>query len=127
MAVARPMAVGPWQRVNLDRVFPMEPLIVAAVPLLLLYALFIYPQQRRVRAHHQLVSELAEGDDVILSAGIYGRIVRLGDEDLSLEVAPGVELRVARQAVLRRADAADAPTTDATRSGDAPPPADGPQ
>lgn len=105
----------------------MEPLIVAAVPLLLLYALFIYPQQRRVRAHHLLVSELAEGDEVILSAGIYGRIVRLGDEDLSLEVAPGVELRVARQAVLRRADAAVAPTTDATRFGDAPPPADGPQ
>lgn len=105
----------------------MEPLIVAAVPLLLLYALFIYPQQRRVRAHHQLVSELAEGDDVILSAGIHGRIVRLGDEDLSLEVAPGVELRVARQAVLRRADTAVAPTTDPTRSGDVPPPADGPQ
>jgi preprotein translocase subunit YajC len=84
--------------------FSMEPLIVAAVPLILLYALFIYPQQRRVRTHHQLVASLAEGDEVVLSAGIYGRIVRLGPDDLSLEVAPGVELRVARQAVLRRVE-----------------------
>jgi preprotein translocase subunit YajC len=103
----------------------MEPLIVFAVPLLLLYALFIYPQQRRVRAHRELVASLAVGDDVVLTAGIYGRIVRLGDEDLSIEVAPGVELLVARQAVLRRADTSTAPTTDASRGGDALPPADG--
>lgn len=105
----------------------MESLIVAAVSLVLLWALFIYPQQRRVRAHHQLVAALEEGDEVVLSAGIYGRIVRLGDDELTLEVAPGVELRVARQAVLRRAGTTE-PTTDAARAaGDTPPPADGPQ
>jgi preprotein translocase subunit YajC len=82
----------------------MEPLLVAAIPLLLLYALFIYPQQKRVKAHHQLVASLAEGDDVILTAGIHGRIVTLGDDELSLEVAPGVAVTVARQAVLRRLD-----------------------
>jgi preprotein translocase YajC subunit len=110
----------------------MEPLIVAAVPLVLLYALFIRPQQRRVRAHLQLVAGLAEGDEVVLSAGIYGRILRLRDDDIDLEVAPGVELRVARQAVLRRADTdtdtdtapAPAPTTETTRPGETPP-ADG--
>ena len=91
----------------------MEPLIVFAVPLALLWALFIYPQQRRVRAHHQLVASLAEGDEVVLSAGIFGRIVRLGADELTLEVTPGVELRVARQAVLRRADATDGAAGDA--------------
>jgi preprotein translocase subunit YajC len=114
----------------------MEPLIVAAVSLILLWALFIYPQQRRVREHHQLVAALAEGDEVVLSAGIFGRIVHLGDDELTLEVAPGVELRVARQAVLRRADTTtpaspatpSTPTTDTARAaGDARPPADGPQ
>jgi preprotein translocase subunit YajC len=112
----------------------MEPLIVAAVSLILLWALFIYPQQRRVREHHQLVASLQEGDDVILSAGIFGRIVHLGDDELTLEVAPGVEVRVARQAVLRRADAAaptapTPPTTpnDAARAPGDPPPPDGPE
>jgi preprotein translocase subunit YajC len=85
---------------------------------------FILPQQRRVRAHHQLVAGLQEGDEVVLTAGIYGRIIELGGEDLSLEVAPGVELRVARQAVLRRvetvgADAdAPAPAADDAADGD---------
>lgn len=79
----------------------MEPLIVLAVTFVLLWVIFILPQQRRVRAHQALVASVQPGDQVILSAGIYGRVVDLGPEELTLEVAPGVELRVARQAVLR--------------------------
>jgi preprotein translocase subunit YajC len=89
----------------------MEPLIVLAVTFVLLWALFILPQQRRVRAHQALVASVQPGDEVVLSAGIYGRIVDLGPEDMTLAVAPGVELRVARQAVLRRVE-------DATGAGD---------
>jgi preprotein translocase subunit YajC len=79
----------------------MEPLIVLAATFVLLWVLFILPQQRRVRAHQALVASLEPGDEVVLSAGIHGRIADLGPEELMLEVAPGVELRVARQAVLR--------------------------
>ena len=79
----------------------MEPLIVLAVTFVLLWVLFIRPQQRRVRGHQQ----------VVLTAGIYGRIIEVGPEDMTVEVAPGVELRVARQAVLRRIeDATGLPT-----------------
>jgi preprotein translocase subunit YajC len=80
----------------------MQALIVLAITFVLLWVFFILPQQRRVRAHQQLVAGLEEGDEVVLTAGIYGRITELGAEDMTLEVAPGVELRVARQAVLRR-------------------------
>lgn len=89
----------------------MGAVIVIAVTFGLLWLLFILPQQRRVRAHQQLVMSLEEGDEVVLTAGIYGRITSLGPEDLDLEVAPGVELRVARQAVLRRIEHL-APTDD---------------
>jgi preprotein translocase subunit YajC len=82
----------------------MEPLIVLALTFALLWVLFIRPQQRRVRGHQALVASLAPGDRVVLTAGIYGRIVDIGPEDMTVEVAPGVELRVARQAVLRRVD-----------------------
>lgn len=82
----------------------MAPLIVLAVTFVLLWLLFILPQQRRVRAHQVLVASVEPGDEVILSAGIYGRIVDLGPEEMTLAVAPGVELRVARQAVLRRVE-----------------------
>jgi preprotein translocase subunit YajC len=88
----------------------MQALIVLAVTFLLLYVFFILPQQRRVRAHHQLVAGLQEGDEVVLTAGIYGRITELGGDDLTLEVAPGVELVVARQAVLRRVETVDGGT-----------------
>ena len=85
---------------------------------------FILPQQRRVRAQQQLVAGLGEGDEVVLTAGIYGRITELGAEDLTLEVAPGVELRVARQAVLRRVETVrrgrptPAPSAEAVTDGD---------
>lgn len=102
----------------------MQALIVLAVTFVLLWVFFILPQQRRVRAHQQLVAALEEGDEVVLTAGIHGRITQLGTEDLLLEVAPGVELRVARQAVLRRVEPADgdaahpAPAAEAVTNGD---------
>jgi preprotein translocase subunit YajC len=95
----------------------MEPLIVLAATFVLLWVLFILPQQRRVRAHQALVASLEPGDEVVLSAGIHGRIADLGPEELMLDVAPGVELRVARQAVLRLVEHAT-PADDDTDSAD---------
>lgn len=103
----------------------MGPLIVLAVTFLLLWLLFILPQQRRVRAHQALVGSLTEGDEVVLSAGIFGRVIELGSDEMILEVAPGVELRVARQAVLRRIEPAAVETGDADAIIDEPAPADG--
>lgn len=115
----------------------MEPLIVLAVTFVLLWVIFILPQQRRVRAHQALVASVQPGDQVVLSAGIYGRIVDLGPEDMTIEVAPGVELRVARQAVLRvvedataalaagHDDAAGAPQDDVDGLDDVPEPTAG--
>ena len=74
------------------------------LPLLLLamYFLVIRPQQQRIRAQQALVAALREGDEVVSSAGIYGRITSLTDEIAILEVADGVELRIARGAIARR-------------------------
>jgi preprotein translocase subunit YajC len=85
----------------------MQALIVLTLSFGLLWVLFLLPQKRQVRAHQQLLAELREGDEVVLSAGIYGRITELGADEARVEVAPGVELRVARQAVLRRRDPDD--------------------
>jgi preprotein translocase subunit YajC len=104
---------------------PMEPLIVVALTFALLWVLFIRPQQRRVRGHQALVASLAPGDTVVLTAGIYGRVVDLGPEDMTVEVAPGVELRVARQAVLRRVDDRTHEFDDTTPGHPGPPDADG--
>jgi len=89
----------------------MQALLILAVTFGLLWVLFLLPQQRRVRAHQQLVASLQEGDEIVLTAGIYGRITGLGPEEMTVEVAPSVELRVARMAVLRRMEKAVMPGT----------------
>lgn len=75
------------------------------IPLLLiipLWFLFVRPQQRRLRAQQEMVSSLEVGDDVITSAGMYGTVVALDEAVATVEVAPGVPVRMARQAIGRR-------------------------
>jgi preprotein translocase subunit YajC len=95
----------------------MQALIVLTLSFGLLWVLFLLPQKRRLKAHQELVASLEVGDEVLLTAGIYGRITALDDEDeeARVEVAPGIELRVARRAVLRRTT--DAPSGAAGAAG----------
>jgi preprotein translocase subunit YajC len=80
----------------------MGSLIILPIMLVLMYLLVIRPQQRRMREHQALVSSLQVGDEVVSSAGMYGRIVQLGDEVITLDVADGVHIRLARAAIGRR-------------------------
>jgi preprotein translocase subunit YajC len=66
------------------------------------YLLLWRPQQRRMAMVRALQSELTEGDEVLTTSGIYARVVRLGDDDAELEVAPGTVIRVARGAIGQR-------------------------
>lgn len=83
----------------------MGALIVIAVTFGLVWALFILPQQRRIREHQAVVASLEVGDEVMTTAGIYGTVVALDDQVVTLEVAPGTALRVARGAVGHRVTA----------------------
>jgi preprotein translocase subunit YajC len=69
---------------------------------LLAVAFFVFivlPQRRKMAAFAEMQSRLVEGDDVILTSGIYGTIVALGDEQVDVEIAPEVVVRVARVAI----------------------------
>jgi len=72
------------------------------IPAALGYFLLWRPQQRRMASVRRLQAELSENDDVMTTSGIYGRVTRLGDEDLDLEIAPGIVIRVARGAIALR-------------------------
>jgi preprotein translocase subunit YajC len=69
------------------------------------YFMLIRPQKRRVQAHRALMSSLSLGDEVVTIGGVYGTVRRLSDEDLDLEVASGVTLRVLKSAIARRVTA----------------------
>ena len=68
------------------------------------YALLVRPQRRNMAAHQALMASLEEGDDVMTMGGIYGRIQKLDDQVIELEVAPGTSFRVARSAISRKVE-----------------------
>ena len=80
----------------------MAPLLILAVTFLLMWVLFIFPQQRRLKAHRALVARLEVGDEVMATSGLFGTIADLDDEVVHLEVADGVVLRLARGAIATR-------------------------
>jgi preprotein translocase subunit YajC len=77
-------------------------LLILVVTFALMWVLFILPQQRRVKAHQALVRSVGVGDEIVSAGGVYGRITSMDDESVSVEVAPGIELRLARGAISRR-------------------------
>jgi preprotein translocase subunit YajC len=74
-------------------------LVVFLVLLVLMYAVLIVPQQRRVKAQRALLTALDEGDVVLTSAGIYGVITELSGDDCYLEVAEGIELKITKSSI----------------------------
>ena len=99
--------------------------ILFIIPMfLIMYMLLIRPQQKRVREQQALQRAVDVGDEIITTSGIYGVITAMDDEDMWIEVADGVEFRMARGAVLRRvqpADTAPEPTDEPDAADEAEP------
>jgi preprotein translocase subunit YajC len=72
------------------------PLAVLAV---LFWFLIIRPQRRRAQLQNRVVDTLERGQDVVTAGGLYGRIKEVGDEDVQLEIAPDIVVRVDKRAV----------------------------
>ncbi|EXI68756.1 MAG: preprotein translocase subunit YajC [Accumulibacter sp.] len=64
-----------------------------------LYFLMIRPQMKRAKEHKAMVEALARGDEVVTGGGIAGRITKVGEQFISLEVAEGIEIQVQKPAV----------------------------
>ncbi len=64
-----------------------------------LYFIMIRPQMKRQKEQRAMIEALAKGDEVVTAGGVLGRISKLGDSVLHIEVASGVELQVQRSAV----------------------------
>ena len=65
----------------------------------LLYFLMIRPQMKRAKETKAMIEALQKGDEVITAGGVVGRISKLGDQYITLEIAPGTEIVVQRSAV----------------------------
>ena len=83
----------------------MQSSLMSMLPLVLmfvvLYFVMIRPQMRKQKEHRTMIEALAKGDEIVTSGGLLGKVTRMGDSYLSLEVANGVELQVQRSAVVQ--------------------------
>ena len=74
----------------------LMPFVMMAVFVVIFYFLLIRPQQKKQKEHQAMISALAAGDEVILAGGILGKIVEMGDQFLTIEIADGVRIKVQR-------------------------------
>ncbi len=65
----------------------------------LFYLILWRPQAKRSKEHRELVTALAKGDEVLTSGGILGKVTKVSDDYVTVEVAEGVELNMQKSAV----------------------------
>jgi len=65
----------------------------------LLYFLMIRPQMKRAKETKAMIEALQKGDEVVTAGGIVGRISKMGEQYVSVEIAPNTEISVQRAAV----------------------------
>ncbi len=66
-----------------------------------LYFIMIRPQMKKQKEHKAMIDAIAKGDEVIIAGGVMGRVAKMGDSYLHIEVANNVELQVQRAAVVQ--------------------------
>ena len=83
----------------------MQSSLMSMLPLVLmfvvLYFVMIRPQMKRQKEHRTMIEALAKGDEVATAGGVLGKVTKLGETYIAVEVASGVEIQVQRSAVVQ--------------------------
>lgn len=76
---------------------------LSLLPLVFIFLIFwfliIRPQTKRAKQHREMVEALREGDEIVTNGGLLGRVVRLGDSFLTVELADNVQVKLQRHMV----------------------------
>lgn len=83
----------------------MSSSLMSMLPLVLmfvvLYFIMIRPQMKKQKEHRAMIDALAKGDEIATAGGLIGRVTKLGEGSLSMEIANGVEVQLQRHAVVQ--------------------------
>jgi preprotein translocase subunit YajC len=88
-------AAGTDTQSNLMSLLPMVLMFVV------LYFVMIRPQMRKQKEHKAMIEALAKGDEVVTGGGLLGKVTKIGETTLSVEIANGVEVQLQRAAVVQ--------------------------
>jgi len=92
-AQAAPAATGGGTESSLLSMLPLVLMFVV------LYFVMIRPQMKRQKEHKAMIEALGKGDEIVTTGGLLGKVTKMGETFVSIEVASGVELQVQRSAV----------------------------
>ncbi len=98
MFISNAYAQAPAAAADGGSLMSLLPLVLMFV---VLYFIMIRPQMKRQKEHKAMVDALAKGDEVVVGGGLLGKVTKVGDNYLSLEVAAGVEVQCQRSAVVQ--------------------------
>jgi len=79
----------------------MSMIIMMVVLFGLMYFMMIRPQMKRQKEHKSMIDALAKGDEVVTSGGVLGRVTKLGESFVGVEISNGVEVQVQRSSVVQ--------------------------
>lgn len=91
--------------------------LIGYAPIVLIFLVFYFmlirPQQKRMKDHQAMVAALKRGDSVVLSSGVIGKVVRVEDAEVGVEIAQGVTVKVVKAMITEvRAKGEPAPAND---------------
>ena len=73
--------------------------IVILAMLALLWVLLVRPRQRQMRVQQQQLGALEVGDEIVTAGGLYGTVRRIDDDEVRVEIAPELQVRIAKRAI----------------------------
>ncbi|MFM6986276.1 MAG: preprotein translocase subunit YajC [Hydrogenophaga sp.] len=81
-----------------DTLVSMLPLVLMFV---VLYFVMIRPQMKKAKEHKAMVEALAKGDEVVTAGGFLGKVTKIGESHIGVDIANGVEVQMQRTAVVQ--------------------------
>ena len=83
----------------------LQSTLMSMLPLLLMFAVLYFvmirPQMKKQKAHRAMIDALAKGDEVVTAGGMLGKVSKIGDAYIGIELAAGVEVQLQRSAVIQ--------------------------
>ena len=83
----------------------MQSTLMSMLPLLLMFAVLYFvmirPQMKKQKEHRAMIDALAKGDEVVTAGGLLGKVSKLGDAYIGVELSAGVEVQLQRSAVVQ--------------------------
>lgn len=76
-----------------------EMIVMIVMFFAIMYFMIIRPQQKRAKDHQKLITSLSKGDEVVTSGGMLGKILKVGENSVQVEISEGVAIKLQKSSI----------------------------